>query len=190
MHILVTGAAGFIGFHTSLQLLDRGDTVVGLDNLNDYYEVSLKEDRLALLKEKEGFTFARLALEDRPALEALFEEHRFDAVINLAAQAGVDAALDRAIAADPGFALAHIAKARQAQMCADRPTLTHHLAAARAAEVTTDREAAHIDAMGLLLEGKVPTAYKKTKSISSNHHHHRRRHHHRDIGNKTSDCIR
>ena len=55
MHVLVTGAAGFIGFHTSLQLLARGDTVVGLDNLNDYYEVSLKEDRLALLKEKEGF---------------------------------------------------------------------------------------------------------------------------------------
>ena len=98
MHILVTGAAGFIGFHTSLSLLDRGDTVVGLDNLNDYYDVSLKEDRLALLREKPGFSLARQSLEDRPGLEALFEEHRFDAVINLAAQAGVRYSLENPLA--------------------------------------------------------------------------------------------
>jgi UDP-glucuronate 4-epimerase len=94
MHILVTGAAGFIGFHTSNKLLARGDTVVGLDNLNDYYDVNLKKARLALLEPQPGFTFAGIDLVDRPALEALFAEHRFDAVINLAAQAGVRYSLE------------------------------------------------------------------------------------------------
>jgi UDP-glucuronate 4-epimerase len=94
MHILVTGAAGFIGFHTSNKLLARGDTVVGLDNLNDYYDVNLKKARLALLEPQPGFTFAGIDLVDRPALEALFTEHRFDAVINLAAQAGVRYSLE------------------------------------------------------------------------------------------------
>jgi UDP-glucuronate 4-epimerase len=94
MHILVTGAAGFIGFHTSNKLLSRGDTVVGLDNLNDYYDVNLKKARLALLEPQPGFTFAGIDLVDRPALEALFAEHRFDAVINLAAQAGVRYSLE------------------------------------------------------------------------------------------------
>jgi UDP-glucuronate 4-epimerase len=94
MHILVTGAAGFIGFHTCQVLLARGDTVVGLDNLNDYYEVSLKQDRLALLKPSAGFTFAHQSLEDREALEQLFGRHNFDAVINLAAQAGVRYSLE------------------------------------------------------------------------------------------------
>ncbi|AQA16886.1 capsular biosynthesis protein CpsI [Halioglobus japonicus] len=94
MHILVTGAAGFIGFHTCQKLLARGDTVVGLDNLNDYYEVSLKQARLALLEAQPGFTFIEANLEDRPVLEALFAEHQFDAVINLAAQAGVRYSLE------------------------------------------------------------------------------------------------
>ena len=94
MHILVTGAAGFIGFHTSLKLLARGDTVTGLDNLNDYYEVSLKEARLAQLQEHPGFTFVKANLEDRPTMEALFSATRFDAVINLAAQAGVRYSLE------------------------------------------------------------------------------------------------
>lgn len=89
MHILVTGAAGFIGFHTCQVLLARGDTVVGLDNLNDYYEVSLKQDRLARLTTSAAFTFAHQSLEDRGELETLFARHNFDAVINLAAQAGV-----------------------------------------------------------------------------------------------------
>ncbi len=89
MHILVTGAAGFIGFHTCLALLRQGETVVGLDNLNDYYEVSLKEARLEQLQSQTGFSFARQDLEDRAAMERLFSEQGFDAVINLAAQAGV-----------------------------------------------------------------------------------------------------
>ncbi|MDT8441297.1 MAG: NAD-dependent epimerase [Desulfuromonadales bacterium] len=86
---LVTGAAGFIGFHLCQSLLARGDKVLGLDNLNDYYEVSLKESRLKLLMEKENFTFVKCDLADRPAMERLFAECRFDVVINLAAQAGV-----------------------------------------------------------------------------------------------------
>ncbi|MEH6590034.1 MAG: NAD-dependent epimerase [Halioglobus sp.] len=94
MRVLVTGAAGFIGFHVSQKLLARGDTVVGLDNLNDYYAVSLKEARLALLQGQDNFSFVRAGLEDREAVEGLFEEHNFDAVVNLAAQAGVRYSLE------------------------------------------------------------------------------------------------
>jgi UDP-glucuronate 4-epimerase len=87
--VLVTGAAGFIGFHLSKRLLENGATVVGLDNLNSYYSVKLKEDRLAQLQGYEHFTFARLDLADRAGLERLFSGNRFDVVVNLAAQAGV-----------------------------------------------------------------------------------------------------
>ena len=89
MKLLVTGAAGFIGSHTALRLLDRGDEVVGLDNVNDYYDVSLKEARLARLTGKPGFRFVKLAVEDRAAVADLFRRERFDRVIHLAAQAGV-----------------------------------------------------------------------------------------------------
>lgn len=89
MKVLVTGAAGFIGMHTTLALLSRGDEVVGIDNLNNYYDPALKESRLGLLSERRNFVFHRMGLEDRSAIEALFEENRFDKVINLAAQAGV-----------------------------------------------------------------------------------------------------
>lgn len=93
--ILVTGSAGFIGFHLSRRLLDRGDEVVGLDNLNDYYDPDLKRARLALLQAHAGYRHAAIDLEDRPAVEALFSEARPDAVVNLAAQAGVRYSLEQ-----------------------------------------------------------------------------------------------
>ena len=89
MKILVTGAAGFIGMTTSLRLLARGDEVVGLDNLNDYYEVSLKENRLARLTPHANFRFVKLDVADRAGMEGLFAAEKFDRVIHLAAQAGV-----------------------------------------------------------------------------------------------------
>ena len=89
MKILVTGAAGFIGMTTSLRLLAHGDEVVGLDNLNDYYEVSLKENRLKRLTALPGFRFVKLDVGDRAGMEKLFAEEKFDKVIHLAAQAGV-----------------------------------------------------------------------------------------------------
>ncbi len=89
MKILVTGAAGFIGSNASLRLLARGDDVVGLDNMNDYYEVSLKENRLARLTSHANFRFVKLDVGDRAGMEALFAAEKFDKVIHLAAQAGV-----------------------------------------------------------------------------------------------------
>ena len=89
MKILVTGAAGFIGFHTAKQLLQRGETVVGLDNFNDYYDVSLKESRAAILDDFDNFRMLRIDLADRDAMEALFETEQFEKVVHLAAQAGV-----------------------------------------------------------------------------------------------------
>src|SRR4051812_5000403 len=89
MRILVTGAAGFIGFHLAQRLLERGDHVVGLDNLNPYYDVTLKEARLAKLQAHRAFGFVRADLEDEAAMEKLFATQKFDAVVNLAAQAGV-----------------------------------------------------------------------------------------------------
>lgn len=87
--ILVTGAAGFIGSALSTRLLDRGDQVVGLDNMNDYYDVELKEARLAQLRCRPNFSFVRLDIADRAGMEKLFAQQSFDAVMNLAAQAGV-----------------------------------------------------------------------------------------------------
>ena len=89
MKILLTGAAGFIGMTTCLRLLARGDEVVGLDNLNDYYDVQLKLDRLARLQGHPSFRFVKMDVADRSGMQALFEEGRFDRVIHLAAQAGV-----------------------------------------------------------------------------------------------------
>jgi Nucleoside-diphosphate-sugar epimerases len=89
MKILVTGAAGFIGFHVTSRLLSRGDSVVGLDNMNDYYPVELKRARLAEIGDNPAFRFVEGALEDKAMLEDLFSTEKFDRVVNLAAQAGV-----------------------------------------------------------------------------------------------------
>lgn len=89
MKVLVTGAAGFIGSHVSRYLIDRGDEVVGLDNINDYYDVNLKFARLERLEGESNFTLAKLDLIDRQGVEDLFQQHKFDKVVNLAAQAGV-----------------------------------------------------------------------------------------------------
>jgi UDP-glucuronate 4-epimerase len=87
--ILLTGAAGFIGFHTAHALLDRGDEVVGVDNLNTYYDVKLKEARLAQLEPRNRFSFAKVDVNDHEALNKLFAAHKPERVIHLAAQAGV-----------------------------------------------------------------------------------------------------
>jgi UDP-glucuronate 4-epimerase len=89
MKFLVTGAAGFIGFHTAARLLDRGDTVIGVDNVNSYYDPSLKEARLDKLDGRNGFSFRRMNIADVAAMAELFRLERFDKVIHLAAQAGV-----------------------------------------------------------------------------------------------------
>ena len=94
MKILVTGAAGFVGCFTAKQLLERGETVVGLDNFNDYYDVRLKEARAALLEPFDDFRMVRLELADRDGMERLFREEKFDRVVHLAAQAGVRYSLE------------------------------------------------------------------------------------------------
>ena len=97
MKVLVTGTAGFIGFHLTLALLERGDEVVGVDNLNDYYDPQLKKDRLDVIgthARADAFTFLKEDIADRDAMAALFRDYPFDVVINLAAQAGVRYSLE------------------------------------------------------------------------------------------------
>lgn len=101
MKVLVTGAAGFIGFYLSKSLIEKGDEVIGIDNLNDYYDVKLKHDRLRILEEhekSENFSFIKLALEDRVGMKSLFKNYEFDVVVNLAAQAGVRYSIDNPLA--------------------------------------------------------------------------------------------
>jgi UDP-glucuronate 4-epimerase len=98
MKVLVTGSAGFIGANLALRLLARGDEVIGIDNLNDYYEVSLKEARLQRVRAHDGFMDLRLDLEDRHGIAAAFAEHRPDRVVNLAAQAGVRYSIENPLA--------------------------------------------------------------------------------------------
>lgn len=93
--ILVTGSAGFIGSHVAHRLLDRGDTVVGLDNLNAYYDPTLKQARLARLEARDGYRHSAIDLADREAMTALFAEAKPDRVIHLAAQAGVRYSLEQ-----------------------------------------------------------------------------------------------
>jgi UDP-glucuronate 4-epimerase len=92
--ILVTGAAGFIGFHVARRLLDEGRAVIGLDNLNDYYDPALKQARLALLTGRPNFKFVETDITDRAEMAALFARHRFPTVVHLAAQAGVRYSID------------------------------------------------------------------------------------------------
>ena len=95
MSTLITGAAGFIGFHVAKALLERGDRVVGVDNLNDYYDVNLKQARLAVLRAYPGFVFAKLDIADRDGVIALVERHQdLRSIIHLAAQAGVRYSLE------------------------------------------------------------------------------------------------
>ncbi|MDH3830379.1 MAG: NAD-dependent epimerase [Gammaproteobacteria bacterium] len=98
MKVLVTGAAGFIGSALSLRLLDRGDEVVGIDNLNDYYDIELKKSRLARTRDHPAYTDVRIDLEDREGIAALFSEHKPDSVVNLAAQAGVRYSIENPLA--------------------------------------------------------------------------------------------
>ena len=94
MKYLITGAAGFIGFYLSKRLLGQGNSIIGVDNLNEYYDVNLKNSRLNELKEDPEFTFHKLDLVDRKGIEKLFSENNFDYVVNLAAQAGVRYSLE------------------------------------------------------------------------------------------------
>jgi UDP-glucuronate 4-epimerase len=94
MHVLITGAAGFIGAALATRLLERGETVHGIDNMNDYYDVGLKQARLARLTKHSGFRFSKLDIVDRAAMAGLFAGERFDAVMHLAAQAGVRYSLE------------------------------------------------------------------------------------------------
>ena len=98
MKFLVTGAAGFIGFYVSKRLLEQGHTVIGLDNLNDYYDVQLKRDRLAQLAGTPGFEFVEMDLADREGIAALFASQKFNRVIHLGAQAGVRYSLENPMA--------------------------------------------------------------------------------------------
>ena len=98
MKVLVTGSAGFIGSALSIRLLDRGDTVVGIDNHNNYYDPQLKEARLARHADHPNYTHIRMNLEDRQAMVELFEREQFDCVVNLAAQAGVRYSLENPLA--------------------------------------------------------------------------------------------
>lgn len=98
MKILVTGAAGFVGFHSSLKLLNLGYEIVGIDNLNDYYDVNLKYARLAQLENQANFTFIKMDLSDREGIANLFAENKFDLVLHLGAQAGVRYSLENPFA--------------------------------------------------------------------------------------------
>ncbi len=94
MKVLITGTAGFIGSTLAIKLLERGDEVIGIDNINDYYDVNLKQSRLERVKQYETFTDIRCDLEDRTAIEAAFKKHQPERVVNLAAQAGVRYSLE------------------------------------------------------------------------------------------------
>ena len=98
MKVLVTGSAGFIGSALSIKLLNRGDVVVGIDNHNNYYDPKLKEARLARHHEHLNYSHVRMSIENREAMTQLFEDEKFDGVVNLAAQAGVRYSIENPLA--------------------------------------------------------------------------------------------
>ena len=108
MKFLVTGAAGFIGFHVSERLLEAGYQVIGIDNLNDYYDVNLKLARLELLKKHTRFRFDKIDLADREAIAALFTREKFQRVIHLGAQAGVRYSLENPLAYADSNLIGHL----------------------------------------------------------------------------------
>ena len=108
LKFLVTGAAGFIGFNVVQRLCNAGHDVIGIDNLNDYYEVSLKEARLNILSKLQNFRFLKLDLADRAGIAALFEKEKFQRVIHLAAQAGVRYSLDNPLAYADSNLIGHL----------------------------------------------------------------------------------
>lgn len=121
--ILVTGAAGFIGFHTALRLLQRGETVVGIDNLNDYYDVSLKKDRLQELSNFEHFTFIKQDISDKSGMETLWQDHGpFTRVVHLAAQAGVRYSLTNPYSYITSNCMGHLTVM---EMCRHTPDFEH-----------------------------------------------------------------
>ncbi|MCE7887567.1 MAG: NAD-dependent epimerase/dehydratase family protein [Alphaproteobacteria bacterium PRO2] len=121
--VLVTGAAGFIGFHTTLRLLQRGEKVVGIDNLNDYYDVSLKEGRLEQLANFTGFTFVKQDIADKAGMEALWSRHgSFKRVVHLAAQAGVRYSLQNPYAYITSNCMGHLTVL---EMCRHTQGFTH-----------------------------------------------------------------
>ncbi len=107
--VLVTGAAGFIGFHTSLRLLKSGQAVVGIDNLNDYYDVTLKQDRVKELQKFDNFTFVKVEISDKAQMESLWDDHGpFKRVVHLAAQAGVRYSLENPYAYITSNCMGHV----------------------------------------------------------------------------------
>jgi UDP-glucuronate 4-epimerase len=122
MSTVVTGAAGFIGYHVCRALLARGDDVVGIDSVNDYYRVSLKEDRLRQLAGQPGFTFHRVNIADRDALSDSLANTRIDGMIHLAAQAGVRYSLENPFAYVEANLVGHMAIL---ELCRHRPELRH-----------------------------------------------------------------
>lgn len=124
-HVLLTGAAGFIGFHVANDLLDKGIRVTGIDNLNDYYPVQLKKDRLALLSKRDGFSFHQVDIADHEALKAVLGAFDAGAIIHLAAQAGVRYSLDNPFAYGQSNLVGHLSILELARHSPAKPRLVY-----------------------------------------------------------------
>jgi UDP-glucuronate 4-epimerase len=125
MTLLVTGAAGFIGFHVAQALLDRGERVVGIDSLNDYYDPALKRARLARLEGRDGFTFERIDIADRAQVDALFARNAFTGVVHLAAQAGVRWSLENPYAYVDANVMGQVVLLEAVRRQPDRPRFVY-----------------------------------------------------------------